>query len=177
MIILGIISILLSIVIIYLLKANKGEGFLQFKNSFESLHNNQERTERIVREDIALNREELSKTLNTFRQEFSGQINQLTESNEKKLESVREIINERLQSIEKENSQKLEKMRETVDEKLHATLERRLGESFQVVSDRLEKVYQGLGEMQTLASGVGDLKKVLSNVKTRGILGEVQLEN
>lgn len=173
-----VLLILLNIVILALLiKSRNAHDFIQFKNSFEALEKIQERTERIVREDIAKNREELSATLNTFSELFSKQLIALTLSNEEKLERVREIINERLKSIEKENSQKLEKMRETVDEKLHSTLEKRLGESFKVVSERLEKVHQGLGEMQTLASGVGDLKKVLSNVKTRGILGEVQLEN
>ena len=82
-----------------------------------------------------------------------------------------------LKSIREDNSEQLEKMRQTVDEKLQSTLEKRLGESFKLVSERLELVHKGLGEMQTLASGVGDLKKVLTNVKTRGILGEYQLEN
>jgi DNA recombination protein RmuC len=88
---------------------------------------------------------------------------------------MRMLIESRLESIQKDNAEKLEKMRATVDEKLHATLEQRLGESFKLVSDRLEQVHKGLGEMQTLASGVGDLKRVLTNVKTRGTWGEVQL--
>jgi len=83
----------------------------------------------------------------------------------------------RLKSLQEDNTKKLDQMRETVDEKLHATLEKRLGDSFKLVSERLEQVHKGLGEMQTLAVGVGDLKKVLSNVKTRGILGEIQLGN
>jgi DNA anti-recombination protein RmuC len=81
----------------------------------------------------------------------------------------------RLTAIQADNASKLEEMRRTVDEKLHATLEQRLGESFKLVSDRLEQVHRGLGEMQTLAAGVGDLKRVLTNVKTRGTWGEVQL--
>jgi DNA recombination protein RmuC len=88
---------------------------------------------------------------------------------------MRQTVEERLKSLQDDNAQKLEKMRQTVDEKLHATLEQRLGDSFKIVSERLELVHKGLGEMQTLAIGVGDLKKVLSNVKTRGILGEFQL--
>ncbi len=96
---------------------------------------------------------------------------------ENKLEKQKDIIEEKLKSIQEDNNIKLEKMRETVDEKLHKTLETRLGESFKLVSERLELVQKGLGEMQTLAIGVGDLKKVLSNVKTRGVLGEYQLEN
>jgi DNA recombination protein RmuC len=94
-----------------------------------------------------------------------------------RIEKMREILDERLEGLQKENDAKLEKIRLTVEEKLHDTLEKRLGDSFKIVSERLELVYQGLGEMRTLAAGVGDLKKVLSNVKTRGILGEVQLGN
>jgi len=86
-----------------------------------------------------------------------------------------ESLNERFEAIRKDNAEQLERMRVTVDEKLHATLEQRLGESFKLVSDRLEAVHKGLGEMQTLAAGVGDLKRVLTNVKTRGGWGEVQL--
>ena len=88
---------------------------------------------------------------------------------------VRETLTQRLAEIQIDTSNKLEQMRQTVDEKLHATLEQRLGESFKQVSDRLEQVHRGLGEMQTLATGVGDLKRVLTNVKSRGTWGEVQL--
>jgi DNA recombination protein RmuC len=101
----------------------------------------------------------------------------LTHSNEQRLEAVRATVEQRLELLRNDNAQKLEQMRATVDEKLHATLEKRLGESFKQVSDRLEQVHRGLGEMQTLATGVGDLKKVLTNIKTRGTWGEVQLEN
>jgi DNA recombination protein RmuC len=104
-------------------------------------------------------------------------LEQMAQSNEAKLERVRKVVEDRLQLMQKDNNEKLEVMRATVDEKLHATLERRLGESFKHVSERLELVHKGLGEMQTLASGVGDLKKVLTNVKTRGTWGEVQLGN
>jgi DNA recombination protein RmuC len=106
---------------------------------------------------------------------FSGQLVSLTRMNESRLEALRETIERQLAVMREENGQKLEQMRATVDEKLHATLETRLGESFKLVSDRLEQVHKGLGEMQTLAVGVGDLKKVLSNVKTRGTFGEIQL--
>ena len=106
---------------------------------------------------------------------FSNHLVALTQSNEKKLELMRVTIEEKLRLLQEDNQKKLEQMRQTVDEKLHATLEKRLGESFKVVSDRLELVHKGLGEMQTLAAGVGYLKKVLSNVKTRGIWGEMQL--
>ena len=103
------------------------------------------------------------------------QLMTMAQLNENKLENIRNIIDEKLTKIREDNEAKLEQVRLTVDEKLQSTLEKRLGESFQVVSERLEMVYRGLGEMQTLASGVGDLKRVLSNVKTRGIWGEVQL--
>lgn len=98
-----------------------------------------------------------------------------TLQSEQKLENIRQSVTKQLGDLTQENSKQLEQMRNTVDEKLQKTLEDRIGQSFKLVNDRLEQVYKGLGEMQTLASGVGDLKKVLSNVKTRGILGEVQL--
>ena len=95
--------------------------------------------------------------------------------NEQKLEQMRQTMEKRLEVLREDNSKQLEEMRATVDEKLQKTLDARISQSFKLVSERLEQVYKGLGEMQTLASGVGDLKKVLSNVKTRGILGEIQL--
>jgi DNA recombination protein RmuC len=119
---------------------------------------------------------------------FSEQLNKLTASNEDrlekmtrtvetKLEKMRETVEENLKRMQNDNTEQLEKMRQTVDEKLHKTLEERLGQSFKIVSEKLEQVHKGLGEMQNLAVGVGDLKKVLSNVKTRGILGEILLGN
>jgi DNA recombination protein RmuC len=106
---------------------------------------------------------------------FSQNLMALTQTNDKMLEKLRGTVEERLASLQEDNGKKLEQMRATVDEKLHATLEQRLGQSFQLVSERLELVHKGLGEMQTLASGVGDLKKVLTNVRSRGAWGEVQL--
>ena len=97
------------------------------------------------------------------------------QTNEQKLDSMRELISKSLLKMQEDNSKKLEEMRQTVDEKLQKSLEENMAKSFKMVSERLEQVYKGLGEMQTLAVGVGDLKKVLSNVKTRGILGEIQL--
>jgi len=107
---------------------------------------------------------------------FLKQMHELTQMNEHKLESLRTTVEAKLVALQEDNGRKLEQMRATVDEKLHESLEKRLGESFKQVSDRLEQVHKGLGEMQTLAAGVGDLKKVLTNVKTRGTLGEVQLD-
>jgi DNA recombination protein RmuC len=115
-----------------------------------------------------------------LRQQFEDLLKQLHTQGKLSLEAVkdvRETIEKQLKEIREDNGKRLEEMRKTVDEKLQSTLEKRLGESFKQVSDRLEQVHKGLGEMQSLASGVGDLKKVLSNVKTKGILGEYQLGN
>jgi len=174
------------------------------EKSFESVERGYERTERAVREEIAKNRDEtstnarksrdeLGNSLKDFSESFGKtigdlsaaqrlqlsdvreQLTRLTESNEKKLDLLKTVIEERLKSLQEDNAKKLEQMRHTVDEKLQGTLEKRLGESFKLVSERLEQVYKGLGEMQSLASGVGDLKRVLTNVKTRGTWGEIQL--
>lgn len=118
---------------------------------------------------------ELAATQKDQLEAMSNAIINLSNSNEKKLEAVRVTVEDRLQNLQADNARQLEQMRQTVDEKLQGTLEKRLGESFRQVSERLELVHKGLGEMQTLAVGVGDLKKVLTNVKTRGTWGEVQL--
>ena len=107
--------------------------------------------------------------------DFSDNLNKLTEASDKKADALRQAVEKKLEQLQQSNEQKLEKMRQTVDEKLHKTLETRLGESFKLVSERLEKVHQGLGEMQELAGGVSDLKRVMTNVKTRGTWGEVLL--
>mgnify|MGYP000078241160 CR=1 FL=1 len=121
-------------------------------------------------------REEQGASLKAFADTLNQTLNNLTESNALRMSEIRSTLEQKIQQLQAENAGKLEEMRKTVDEKLHATLEQRLGESFKQVSDRLEKVHQGLGEMQQLAIGVGDLKRVLTNVKTRGTWGEVQLE-
>lgn len=108
---------------------------------------------------------------------FSNQLVVLTRSNKDELDKMTKTIESKLKAIQDDNNIKLEKMRETVDEKLQTTLQRRLGDSFKLVSGQLEEVHKGLGEMKSLANNVGDLKRVLSNVKTRGILGEIQLGN
>jgi DNA recombination protein RmuC len=107
---------------------------------------------------------------------FATQLGQLTTMVDQRLEAVRGGVQQQLQSIQDDNTKKLEQMRSTVEEKLQGTLDKRLGESFKAVSERLEQVHRGLGEMQQLATGVGDLKRVLTNVKTRGLFGEVQLK-
>jgi DNA recombination protein RmuC len=164
-----------------------------------------ERLERELRQEMSLGRQEAASTARGDREEqslalnrvsqtlaahlaqlgrlqaqqlesFAQQLARLTNSNEQRFEQLRLALEARLAAMQADNAGKLEEMRRTVDEKLHATLEQRLGQSFKLVSDRLEQVHRGLGEMQTLAAGVGDLKKVLSNIKTRGSWGEVQLE-
>lgn len=121
-------------------------------------------------------REEQASSLQRFGATIHQSLATLTESNAQRMAEVRATLEAKIKDLQADNASRLEEMRKTVDEKLHATLEQRLGESFKLVSDRLEKVHQGLGEMQTLAIGVGDLKRVLTNVKSRGTWGEVQLE-
>ncbi|MGM9986251.1 MAG: DNA recombination protein RmuC [Bacillaceae bacterium] len=118
---------------------------------------------------------EMNRTYKTFEETILIKVEKLMQTMEGKLEKINETLTNHLTNLQESNASKLEEMRKTVDEKLHDTLEKRLGDSFKLVSDRLEQVHQGLGEMKTLANGVGDLKKVLSNVKTRGTWGEIQL--
>ncbi|EXU78876.1 DNA recombination protein RmuC [Comamonas aquatica] len=120
-------------------------------------------------------RQELQQHFTQLQQALGQQLQRLSQDSHQSAEQLRGTLNERLATIQADNAAKLEEMRRTVDEKLHATLEQRLGESFKLVSDRLEQVHKGLGEMQSLASSVGDLKRVMTNVKTRGTWGEVQL--
>src|SRR5579863_80151 len=122
-------------------------------------------------------REEVAAGIQRFAGGVTLQLSASREESQKQLEAIRGVVDQRLHSLQTDNAAKLEQMRQTVDEKLQTTLETRLGESFRLVSERLEQVHKGLGEMQNLASGVGDLKRVLSNVTTRGAWGEVQLEN
>jgi DNA recombination protein RmuC len=126
-------------------------------------------------DDSRKTREESALTLKHFGELIDQRFAALTADNEKRLGDVRATLETRLAAIQQDNAAKLEQMRATVDEKLQSTLETRLGQSFQLVSERLEAVQRGLGEMQALAAGVGDLKRVLTNVKTRGTFGEVQL--
>ncbi len=126
-------------------------------------------------DDARRAREEAAASLQRFGESLQGRLEKLNETTERRLGDVRQTLEGRLKDIQADNAAKLEQMRQTVDEKLQATLETRLSESFRQVSERLEQVHKGLGEMQSLATGVGDLKRVLGNVKTRGIFGEVQL--
>jgi DNA recombination protein RmuC len=149
---------------------------------------------RRVADEVARTRQETHAAAAALRQEVAGtviahgtsqrqdleairaQVEKLTESNEARIDAVRRTVDERLREIQATSARELQEMRVTVDEKLQGTLTQRLGESFALVTERLEQVHKGLGEMQSLANGVGDLKKVLSNVKARGGWGEVQLE-
>lgn len=190
-ILLGVLIILLifNIWLTYNKSATDISQYLNdIRNSIKLIDNSLEKVDKSIRDDFQRNREEsnkiakenreeLTNSLGKFSDNFASSVKEFNKITGEKLDKIRETVESKLQSIQEDNSQKLEKMRETVDEKLHKTLEHRLGESFKIVSESLEKVQKGLGEMQTLATGVGDLKKVLSNVKTRGVLGEYQLEN
>ncbi len=201
------ISVLSFLLIVFIAKRSAvKDDSLSAASRIESLERLLERQERMLREELTRSREEALQSARQGREEnaaavsafgdsllkrmseiaglqkdqleiFAGQLKNLTASNEGRMDKLRETVEERLRLIQEDNALKLEQMRTTVDEKLHDTLEKRLGESFKQVSERLEMVQRGLGEMQTLASGVGDLKKVLTNVKTRGTFGEIQLSS
>ena len=158
-----------------------GEKFTAFQNGIDN-SSKLSRTE--LKENLEKFKQELNDALKDYRERLKDQFgefekNQRTQNvaNSEKLSEVKTTLEKSVKSMQEGNEKKLEEMRKTVDEKLEKTLETRLTQSFNLVSERLEKVHLGLGEMQQLAVGVGDLKKVLSNVKTRGILGEIQLSN
>jgi len=153
--------VLAGIIVLIFRSARRDSGI---GSKFEQLEKSQARIEHSVKDEIARNRDEMSQRARESREEISSV-----------LDKMRETVQERLKSIQDENSGKLNEMRAIVEEKLHSTLEKRLGESFNQVRQQLESVHKGLGEMQSLASSVGDLKKVLTNVKTRGTWGEIQL--
>jgi len=185
----------LALLVLLLLRRERAAAGIDARLS--ALEVESARTAEAVRGDLARAREESAVAARDARGELAASLAQLTGRNEERLELLRRALEEnlgrlqeqqrlssketrdtleqRFDRIQKDNAEKLEQMRQTVDEKLHATLEQRLSESFKQVSDRLELVHKGLGEMHALASDVGDLKKVLTNVKTRGVLGEVQL--
>jgi DNA recombination protein RmuC len=163
-IVIGVLGggLLVAIVLLLTRRGRAGDGTLLGK--IELLERAQEREERVLREEMARGREEGANAAKAQREELT-----------KSLESVRSVVDLRLKQLQEDNSKQIDKMRATVDEKLQGTLEKRLGESFKLVSDRLEQVHQGLGAMQQLASDVGGLQKVLTNVRARGGWGEVQL--
>ena len=192
--------------LIALMRRKPKDLIARLQDNFVDLMNKQQRLEDIVRDEIISNRQETAQSAQQARQEliatlklssdslqqrlaenigaqkdqldsFSKQLMALARLNEEKLETMRKTLETQLRSLQEDNTRKLEQMRATVDEKLQSTLNKRLGESFKQVSERLEQVYRGLGEMRTLAAGVGDLKKVLTNVKTRGTWGEIRLSH
>ena len=165
--------IFLAMVSIFLLAV----AMIHTKGRLDLLEKNLDRMERFFREDMATNREETGRSLRDFNESLLNRVAESTAQNIQKLDKIDETVDLHLKTLQEDNNRKLEQIRATVDEKLHDTLERRLGESFKLVSERLEMVHKGLGEMQTLASGVGDLKKVLTNIKTRGTFGEIQLHS
>ena len=136
--------------------------------------NNNNRTENELQR-ILLNQQSFAQSQNDRAVQLEQRLHSFSADNVQSLKNIRRSVDEKLESIRRENLRQLDEMRQTVDEKLQKTLEEKMNKSFSLVNERLEQVYKGLGEMQTLAVGVGDLKKVLSNVKTRGILGEIQL--
>lgn len=131
----------------------------------------------IVRDELRLGRSENSDSARKLREEVVKTIEEKSRSQQESIDNLHNVIDKHLKHLQEGNEKKLEQMRQTVDEKLQSTLEKRLGESFKIVGDQLEAVQRGLGEMQNLATGVGDLKKVLTNVKARGTWGEYQLGN
>jgi DNA recombination protein RmuC len=204
LILIAVVLVAILILVVILLKRAPTDSSSLIQAYFAIFEKNQENMERSIREESSKNRqesaylakqnrEEMSGTFKLFSDSllgrmtetstlqknqlevFSSQLLSLTQSNEQRLNQMRETVESRLRVLQEDNSARLEQMRVIVDEKLHSTLERRLGESFKLVSDRLEMVHKGLGEMQLLASSVGDLKKVLTNIKTRGTWGEIQL--
>jgi len=202
-VLLGLTALILLIVLIRR-KPEAVVGMLQ--KHFEDLENKQARIEHAVKDEMTLNRQETSNSARQAREELGAALSASTEAlqrrmvenlrmqrgqldsfakqliamaklNEDKLEAMRRTMEIQLRALQEDNTRQLERMRATVDEKLQTTLEKRLGESFRQVSERLEQVYKGLGEMRSLATGVGDLKKVLTNVKTRGTWGEIRLSH
>ncbi len=194
------------ILLIVLIRRKPEDVITKLQDSFTVLENKQERVEKVIKDEMTANRKETAHSAQQARQElgsalkssseslqqrmvenirlqkdqldsFSQQLMAMAKLNEEKLGAMRQTMESQLKAIQEDNTKKLEQMRATVDEKLQTTLEKRLGESFKQVSDRLEQVYKGLGEMRTLATGVGDLKKVLTNVKTRGTWGEIRLSH
>lgn len=204
LILIAVLALIAVVLLVILANRSAKPSFVEITARLDQLDKNQSRIEQAMKAEMGLNREEAAAGGRRAREElgnsltgmgdtiagrmmeianlqknqlelFAVQLRNMTASNEQRLDKLRETLEIRIRSLQEDNNAKLEQMRATVDEKLHDTLEKRLGESFKLVSDRLELVHKGLGEMQSLASGVGDLKKVLSNVKTRGMLGEIQL--
>ena len=175
LIIIILILLVIGFVVLYLRAGRDSVDLTPLINKLDMLQNFQERTDRSVRDEIAKFREEIKTGAHQERAELTVSLKSFSDSVEQKMTAVGQVVDEKLKQIQEDNTRQLDRMRETVDEKLHSTLEKRLGEAFKQVSERLEQVHQGLGDMRNLAADVGDLRKVLTNVKTRGTWGEVQL--
>ena len=163
---LSVCAVLLILVLVRVSSAGKGEYALRIENMHQFKMMNE-----MISDELRNQAEAQDRRLAELNTRFSS----FAVENEQKLEQIRNTTEKRISGLTEENSRQLDRMRQTVDEKLQSTLEERIGQSFRLVSERLEEVYKGLGKMQSLADGVGDLKKVLSNVKTRGVVGEIQL--
>jgi DNA recombination protein RmuC len=199
----SVINLIFGFVIYYWSKNNSQKNSAEYQ---DRLKDNFQQYQEYIGKEFYNNREELNKNFYSARKENSDslksfqdsllkrlnesleiqhrqfetiikKLDQLVVQNEERMEKISKMVAQNLEKIQKDNNEKLEQMRVTVDEKLHKTLEDRLGSTFKIVSERLELVHKGLGEMQQLASGIGDLKRVLTNVKTRGVMGEIQLGN
>jgi DNA recombination protein RmuC len=177
-------TLLLAVILFFVLivlalqfwRGKRGDvNLTPLESKLDSLQSSHERTDRSVRDEIANFRAEMKTGAHQERAELTISLKSFSDSVEQKMAAVGQLVDEKLKQIQEDNTRQLDKMRETVDEKLQSTLDKRLSESFKQVSERLEQVHQGLGDMRTLATGVGDLKKVLTNIKTRGTWGEVQL--
>lgn len=171
----GIICLIISIMIYAQVKKSRDvtkQMLTDFQKTLgETVNGSVQNVSNTVKNMGSLISDTQDKRLKALGEDF----NKMSMANEQKLENIRTSITSQIRELTEDNNKQIEKMRQTVDEKLQKTLEERITQSFRLVNERLEQVYKGLGEMQTLASGVGDLKKILGNVKTRGILGEVQL--
>lgn len=181
--ILLVVLILLNVVLLVTVLLKDQGRYL-----IDNIEKNQTRTEGKIHDEFARSRQEMNQSFKELREELQRSVTNFADSILKRMteistwqntqfENIRKTVEAKLRLLQEDNNKRLEEMRLTVDEKLHSTLEKRLGEAFKQVGDRLEKVHQGLGEMQKLATGVGDLKNVLTNIKARGTLGEIQLEN
>jgi len=203
-ILLSVVICLLVAVIALIFLMKKQDHFDKWKEKMIQLNTELSKIDPLIRDEFGRSREESGRSFKDNREElnnsfklfsdtltkavadlsnaqkgqfelFSNRQEQVRKNSEENLKEIRETVEKRLQTLQEENSRKLEEMRKVVDEKLQETVEKRFNESFKMINERLEQVHKGLGEMQSLASGVGDLKKVLTNVKTRGNLGEIQL--
>ena len=188
----AVTAVMLCLVIFLVItkKKESGNQTVAFKEFADSLTERIEKNQNALRSELLLstqqsvknmgdmissNQQTSSQNQNERLQTLENRLKTFSLENEQKLELIRNTMEQRLAYLQEDNNKKLEQMRVTVDEKLQKTLDDKLNKSFSLVNERLEQVYKGLGEMQNLAVGVGDLKKVLSNVKTRGIMGEIQL--